>query len=119
MEQHLFSLRTMEDADRLHQGAAAAGPVPRPRVIDVAGVKAERAVVAVPAAGNGRADKGPAAAALERFLPIRPPLLATGWLPGVSGCETGLEIAGSRPARSTALAVVRGNVEVTIEIQVV
>ena len=52
MDHHLLAFRAVEVADRGHQRAAIAGPVAHPPVVDVPGVEAERAVVAVATAGE-------------------------------------------------------------------
>ena len=70
MEDHLLTLRPVEGADGRHQGATGAGPVSGAAGVDVTAVEAERAVVAMPATGDGRTDEGPAAAAFERLWAV-------------------------------------------------
>ncbi len=67
VEDDLFALWPEEAADGGHEGAAGAGAVAHALGVDVAGVEAEGAVVAVAAAADRGADEGFAVAAFERF----------------------------------------------------
>jgi hypothetical protein len=66
----LFSFRPVERADRRHQRTTFAAAISRPAVVDMPGIEAEWAMVAMPSARNGRSDKRAAMAAFERFRAI-------------------------------------------------
>lgn len=70
VDEHLFPIRAVEDADRFHQRAAIAESVARKRAIDMAREEAERTVVAMAAPGDGWPDERPAPTALERIAAI-------------------------------------------------
>ncbi len=70
MNHHLFPLRSEAGAAGRHQRPAATGPIAWSTLVNVAGGETERAMIAVPAARDGWADKRPAPPALERFLTI-------------------------------------------------
>jgi len=67
VEDDLFALGAEEATDGGHEGAAAAGAVAHPGVVDMAGVEAEGAMVAVAAAADRGADERLAVAAFEGF----------------------------------------------------
>jgi hypothetical protein len=67
----LLSIRPERHADRGHQRSAGTGPISWPPQVDMAGGQAEGAVIAVPAARDGRPNEGAAAAALERVALVR------------------------------------------------
>jgi hypothetical protein len=58
MDEHLLSVRTAEQADGGHLAPARAGAVARDAPVDVPGMEAQRAVVAVVPPPGERADEG-------------------------------------------------------------
>ena len=66
-----FAIAARCEPDRFHERPAFAAPIARHAEIDVARIEAERTVVAMPAATDGRPDECPAMPAFERFLPFR------------------------------------------------
>jgi len=119
MQHDLFPLRSEKGADRRHQGATATRPIPRSPVVDVAGRKAERTVVAVPATRHRWADECSTVTAFESLATIgRSPL----WRPMAVRriCPVGLRrsLRGALPPERTVvkLTIV---VDDVVEFQVV
>lgn len=68
MHDHLLAVRAAERRDRGHRAAAVARPVAGHGAVDVAGIKTERAMIAVATAGGQHADERATVAAAELLL---------------------------------------------------
>lgn len=71
VDDDLFALRSVEGGNWRHQPTAGAGPIAHPAVVDMETVEAVRAMVAVMAAGDSRADSLAAVTAGERVALVR------------------------------------------------
>ena len=78
MHEHVLAVGALERADGGHHPAAGAGAVAGAFGVDVAGVEAVGAVVAVMSAAGQRADKSLAVAAGEAIVNWPTPLVSTG-----------------------------------------
>ena len=72
MDHHLLSVRSKGNSYGGHQRSTGTRSIPRPAQIDMTGRQAQGAVIAVPAARNGRSHEGAAAAAFERVALVAP-----------------------------------------------
>ncbi len=68
VQDQLLAVAALDDADWRHQRAAVAAPVAGSLAVDVPRGEAHRAVIAMAAASDRRADEGPTAATLERLI---------------------------------------------------
>jgi hypothetical protein len=106
MDHHLLAVRPKRNSYSRHQRAAGARSIPGSPQIDVTRRQAQGAMIAVPAASDGRSHEGAAAAAFERVALIAPgPRAERDILPRSPRSRSGLASERISPRRGSQIVV--------------